>query len=78
MNSRPHPSFAPTYKEHHEQNGTQPPAIQESLIDNQGKELTSEELETVISNWIELKDDPIAILEAEIEEALEALERQKD
>jgi hypothetical protein len=50
-------------KEHHEQNGTQPPAIQESLIDDQGKALTSEELETVISNWIELKDDPI-ILEA--------------
>jgi hypothetical protein len=64
-------------KEHHEQNGTQPPAIQESLIDDQGKELTSEELATVISNWIELKDDPI-ILEAEIKEALEALERQKE
>jgi len=51
--------------------------VQYGTMDDNGDKLSSEELEMVVNNWIELEDDPV-IIEAEIEEALEALEKQKE
>jgi hypothetical protein len=63
-------------KTNHLQNEPQPPAIRESLMDDQGEALSQQQLNTVIKNWIEVEDDPV-IIACEIEEALEGLEKMK-